>query len=283
MIVLFSLMALALAGSAFLVIGEDAAPEAADSPITFEDPGTEPAPSLLDLLDGSGSFAELYGGSDPDILYGHGGTDHIDGREGDDTLFGGAGADTLHGHDGDDALFGEDGDDTLFGQSGDDSLFGGPGDDRLIGGAGDDYLNGGPGNDSLLGGPGDDALIGGAGEDVLHGGDGNDLIDGVTGEEAPAADYLNGGAGDDHLIGGPGDMMSGGTGADLFEIRGGPVIITDFDPAEDGLIVTYPDSLPELSTVADDTGLVLLADGEPVASLWGLDRLDLSRVALVPL
>ncbi|MEM9154616.1 MAG: M10 family metallopeptidase [Cyanobacteria bacterium P01_F01_bin.33] len=159
-----------------------------------------------------------------------------------------SGKTTLEGHDGSDDLRGGMNDDVLEGGSGNDSLRGYFEDDTLQGGIGDDYLNGEIGNDELLGGDGRDTLIGGIGNDVMVGGDGNDILTGVQ--------VFTG----DHIFNGidSQDVMTGGAGADRFDL-GGPVnmtgdkavfyvdtdattsgdhdyaLITDFDPLEDTL------------------------------------------------
>ena len=79
---------------------------------------------------------------------------------------------------------------------------------------------------------GNDTLLGSTRQDILRGGDGNDLIDGGGFD-----DQLEGGAGNDTLIGGEifavADTMTGGAGADHFDIARGLKIITDFATAAD--------------------------------------------------
>ena len=126
-------------------------------------------------------------------------------------------------------------------------------------------------------------LIGGAGQDVLHGGAGDDVIDGVTGEETATLDYLNGGAGNDTLIGNAGDILSGGTGADIFAMDAtqGSMTVMDYDAADDTLVVLYNGAEPILSTELTEGGLILLADGTEVATLGGIETLDLATVQMV--
>ena len=150
----------------------------------------------------------------------------------------------------------------------------------LNGGGGDDVLMGGDGDDALLGSLDNDTLIGGAGTDTLHGGSGHDVL---YDRDDNSPDYLNGGAGDDTLMGGVGDNLHGGTGADTFKlIEGNDTIVEDFDPTEDVIEVTFDGKIPELSTTLSEEGLVLLADGETVATFANLTNLDLETVSLVP-
>jgi Ca2+-binding RTX toxin-like protein len=181
------------------------------------------------------------GGEGADLYFGGTGNDAADGAGGDDEIFGGEGDDTLTGSDGDDYLVGEEGSDTLRGGAGDDTLYaafvtntwrtdagstnrlyGEEGNDRLIAGDGRDILDGGDGDD-ILSSRDDDRAIGG---DELYGGAGNDRFD-LNG------DLADGGSGDDFfLLGRWGSTVTGGTGADLFQIY--PITPT---PA------VYPDSV----------------------------------------
>ncbi len=195
--------------------------------------------------------------------------------------WGGLDQDRLAGSEEADMLLGEDGDDVLSGAAGDDVLFGGKGDDRLEGGLGDDWLTGGAGNDVLHGDAGHDVLSGGAGSDMLDGGDGHDILES---REDATGDILIGGAGDDLINAGIGDELTGGAGADTFSVvESAGAVITDFDPEEDVLEVAYDTVPPTLSTALGDDGLVLLANGEAIATLGGLSTLDLTSVRLVAL
>ncbi|WP_245584656.1 hypothetical protein [Salipiger mucosus] len=83
---------------------------------------------------------------------------------------------------------------------------------------GADPLQGAEGDDTLTGGDADDLLLGGGGQDLLEGGAGDDTLDG---EADP--DTLAGGTGDDWLLGFDGDELTGGDGADVFNVQlGGP-------------------------------------------------------------
>ncbi|HIK42402.1 calcium-binding protein [Thermoleptolyngbya sp. M55_K2018_002] len=161
----------------------------------------------------------------------------INGNAGNNFLFGLAGNDTLNGGDGNDFLSGGLGNDTMNGGFGDDTyIVDSAGDvaaevaggidlviasvshalsanlENLnlsgvanINGTGnfrDNVINGNSGNNMLSGLGGNDTLVGGSGSDTLLGGDGNDrLRGGTTANNA-----------------GERDIMTGGVGADTFEL-----------------------------------------------------------------
>lgn len=294
MLALLGLVGLAVAGTAFVGVmpsdeGADAPPTDTDDTVDLEEtqdllaqmtapgaPGPAPAEPLDEVIGG-----EVITGTDSaDTLTGTEGDDYIGGGDGNDSATGGDGDDQMHGHSGDDVLSGGRGDDLMTGDLGDDRLDGGAGADSLSGGSGDDVLTGGDGADVLAGGYGDDTLIGGAGEDNLQGSDGNDRLDGVTGEDVAQRDYLNGSEGNDHLIGNDGDVMSGGADADTFEVHSGLVSIMDYT-AEDVLVLNHQGTPPVLTTQTTAQGVTLLADGEPVAALYGLSSFDVTSVQFV--
>ena len=225
------------------------------TPAAIADPGEV---RLVDWADGNG--ADLYlgdtllakvtgaAGLDPSAVE-LGVADHpenvtLEGTDGDDSLRGGQAHDTL---------LGGDGDDWLSGSSGDDLLDGGAGDDNLRGDSGDDLLRGGDGNDVLVGGSGADALEGGAGDDELT--------------ESGQGSTLDGGDGDDILRGGNGAVMTGGAGADTFDILtpdpdSGPSEVTDFDPAEDVLELSVRRGADDDSPFSSQVEVVDWANGE---------------------
>ncbi|MEO0937346.1 MAG: calcium-binding protein [Pseudomonadota bacterium] len=132
--------------------------------------------------------------------------------------------------------------DLLEGTAGNDLIDGLGGADTLSGGDGADTVQGGAGFDILSGGLGDDVVSGGADADLVSGNEGADTLYGGT-EAAPrdaSEDTLDGGDGDDVLFLAAGDAGTGGTGADSFQLtegENGQAIVTDFDPAEDALVV----------------------------------------------
>jgi len=249
-------------------------------------PETIPVDAILneDTLTGADTSSDAmgtdplvrFGGPSGTLVLGANADDLLDGEGGDDTLRAADGDDTLHGGTGDDTLFGENGNDRLLGQDGDDILIAGTGDDALFGGAGHDALYGDAGDDQLHGYLGDDTLVGGAGADVLFGGAGNDILDGRD----DTTDTLLGGSGDDTLIAGSGDHLSGGAGADIFALTANNSV-DDYDPTTDQIEVMYEGTPPALSTQVSDAGLVLLADGDVVATFADITALDLTQVRLV--
>lgn len=301
MLAVFGLLGIALAGTAVVgvtsQIDETAEPETTETKEGGIEIGELPDPDVPDAAPSPDITAQLDAGSETDPetdarinVYGDetndtitGGTniDYIDGLAGNDVLTGGDGDDQIQGGSGDDTLYGGNGDDQLNGYIGDDTLYGGSGEDALQGGDGDDLLSGGYDDDDLLGGFGDDTIIGGDGTDNLQGSEGDDTVDGTTGEDIAAKDYLNGSEGNDHLIGNDGDVMTGGEDADTFEITQGAVEVMDFT-SEDVIVLNYEGEAPRLTTELTPSGVSLLADGTPVATLYGLTSFDVSLVELVP-
>ncbi|MEP4037737.1 hypothetical protein [Pseudophaeobacter sp.] len=134
----------------------------------------------------------------------------------------------------------------------------------VFGGAGDDHLTSLDYGTPLAGGEGDDTLIG-IGANNMSGGDGDDrIVFDNTGEPIDSASWISGGDGDDTIsalvnvgIDSPdygGAVISGGEGSDSFELQmhlhnsttdldggglqTGTVRLTDFDPAEDNLLIS---------------------------------------------
>ena len=237
------------------------------------------AGSLFDLRDQVDVTA--FGTNNQEEVLGGIGEDYLSGRDGDDMISGGDGHDELHGELGNDDLYGGAGDDSLFGHVGDDYLSGDGGDDTLTGGDGQDHLTGGAGADSLSGNLQNDTLIGGAGSDLLFGGAGDDLL---VGNDDDEQDFLNGGAGDDRILASVADIVNTGEGADVVSVHeGAEAHVSDFNPAEDQIELEYEgDVVPVLSTQPTETGIALLADGELVMTLDGVDTFDTNQVQLIP-
>jgi len=286
----------------------DGAVDTADDGLPLSDDlPSEPDPDLAlsggagaDNLNGLGGNDRISGAAAGDFLGGRDGNDLLDGGEGDDHLYGGAGSDTLLGGADADVLHAEAGNDALNGGAGADALYGHEGDDTLDGGGGNDGLLGGDGFDRLLGGTGDDALDGGYGRDLLAGGSGSDILDGGEGSDTiwgqwpdqadTGIDFLNGGGGDDLLMLGAGDYGNGGGGADVFGLLDigpddPPMQITDFNPAEDALVVLYdatqhPDPQITLETDQHGGAVRLLLDGVMLANLTNVTAIDLGAITL---
>jgi Ca2+-binding RTX toxin-like protein len=195
-----------------------------------------------------------------------------------DVITGGSLDDELSGYYGDDTIYGDEGDDALRGGYGNDVLYGGEGDDNLNGNAGNDYLDGGAGDDRIDSGEGDNTLIGGEGADLLMATLGDDVLNGNEddGSSDDEIDRLIASFGDDTLMLGEGDIGTGGAGADAHYILADVdlgVTITDFDPAEDSIIVLHDEAdVPTITEQRiDATGVtVVLSTGVEIA-LNGLE------------
>ena len=149
--------------------------------------------------------------------------------------------------------------------------------------------------DSLVGGLGDDVLIGALGADTLSGGDGADslfgssdtTIDPANAVEDTDADVIDGGAGADFLFFGENDTVTGGEGADQFNLSNGvegSVTITDFDPVEDSLLIqSIPvDGVAVTSQEVDGDALVVTLSTGAVITLQGLTQaLDEAAIVIV--
>lgn len=278
---------------------DDGMPQSNDTPAPMPANETLAGGALADTLFGQGGDDVITGGAGNDILGGRGGADTLFGDFGEDYMIGGDGTDLLDGGQGDDTIYGEDGADTLIGGGGNDVLYAGAGNDTVSGDAGNDALFGGEGQDSVDGGAGDDTLDGGLGDDLVIGGDGADEVFGDAGNDTlwgssaggrdTQVDYLSGGAGDDVLMLGLGDYGHGGTGADQFVLTeygadDGVVQITDFDPAEDYLVILYSPELGAAPILALQNGpngtTSVLLDGQIVASLTTSDVVDADNIIL---
>ena len=253
----------------------------------------------------------LIGDAGANKLQGDAGNDIIDGGAGNDTLLGGAGADSLDGGGGVDTASyfhsdagvsvdlstgtgsgGEAQDDTL---SNIENLLGSTLDDVLIGDAGDNVLSGVQGDDLLDGGAGADMLNGGEGRDTVtyaasDAGVTVNLMNGQTsgghaqGDRLSSVENVIGSHFDDVLIGGASDnVMTGGAGADTFDIRpgNGADTITDFGDGDDIIDLSHFGfaDFSAVSALITDTGddLVLtFADGGTLTLLGVSDIGDLS-------
>ena len=183
----------------------------------------------------------------------------------------------------------------IYGGKGDDSVEGGYGNDYLFLGEGNDYsgVSSGTsdvtgsqyletGDDYISGGDGDDIILDRLGSNTLAGDDGNDIIYGADDDDS-TPDVLLGGAGNDLIFTDDGDTITGGTGADAIEqsyVSGDdPVVVTDFDPAEDALNI-YVQDLTDAEVTADavetSQGVTLLINGEPVSIIQGVTIAELA-------
>lgn len=225
---------------------------------------------------------------------------------GDDTLDGGDGRDVMVGQAGNDVMTGGDNGDFLLGGAGDDEVYGNSGNDLLVGGGGNDSMAGGEGNDTLFASAGSDRMLGGDGNDVLVGldvdggltrassiitpafeADMNKFLDDNFGTKlggnqsdlviadlkstgAVGSDELRGGLGNDSLIGDAGDTLVGGAADDSFSVVdgvGGPVVISDFDPAMEDIRILVANNVMGSLTMANVTAGVELRVGANVVAV----------------
>ncbi|NNE53430.1 MAG: hypothetical protein HKN30_13645 [Sulfitobacter sp.] len=146
--------------------------------------------------------------------------------------------------------------------------------------------------ETVLGGAGDDEITGGGAGFVAEGGAGDDILSSnrTKGTDLGPAE-LDGGPGDDELTFADETRAQGGEGEDTFTVlptlteRTGVSQITDFDPAEDTLIIQLDPDYPgpgqiDLAPTATGIGSALLVDGLVAVQLSnGLN--DLSAVVLM--
>ena len=177
--------------------------------------------------------ANLFGGSDNDVLTGGSGTDQLFGQAGNDTLLGRGGTDLLFGGEDNDTITGGDADDQAFGQSGDDRMVWNQADDTDLneGGVGTDTVevNGANGAEQFTTtangtrvrfdrvAPAPFAIDIGTSENLVVAAKGGDDSFSATGNLAALIKLtVDGGAGDDTLQGGNGaDILLGGDGDDV--------------------------------------------------------------------
>lgn len=186
------------------------------------------------------------------------------------------------------------GDATIYGNHYANTINGGDGDDLIVVGGlamGDTNYQGD--SNLALGGAGDDTLSGMGGEVIGpfdHDGSSSQI-------EIEHPDTLIGGAGDDVLLSFGGNEMTGGAGADIFaiddyapisELDGytfPPAVVTDFDPAEDVIVLgarSLPDDMSfDIEVWADGTGSNILVDGIVVAQITGGQNLTVADVQLI--
>lgn len=192
---------------------------AADPVLASEQMSDDDLLNIVDIAD----LADIQGTDDADFI------GIPEDATSTDAVFAGAGNDVVLGAGLDDVLFGEADADLLFGRDGGDQIFGGEGDDTL---------SGGDGNDLLVGGDGGDVIYGGAGDDNIF----DSRYDNSFADEN-RADVIVAGDGDDGIVIEDGiNLVSLGAGADhvmvYTESGDDPgAVITDFDPAEDGLLI----------------------------------------------
>jgi Ca2+-binding RTX toxin-like protein len=142
------------------------------------------------------------------VVWGQGGNDVIFGSPSSENLYGGTGNDFILGQAGDDAIYADSGNDSLYGETGNDQIYGQVGNDRVDGGDGHDILHGSSGNDSIYGGSGNDRITDDYGQNRLYGDAGDDIITATSLEQ----DVIYGGDGYDtvyYKASGAYNIMSG--------------------------------------------------------------------------
>jgi Ca2+-binding RTX toxin-like protein len=203
-----------------------------------------------------------------------------------------------------DVLLGGAGNDVMIGYAGDDHIDADGGDDLVYSGAGNDFVNLGGGNDVYEGywlghedapsatdvdeihaGAGGDRVTADGGMVVMFGDSGNDVLSAVDTlvDQAQTSDQIFGGIGQDTISGDWGDTLTGGSGADVFNIfadgtsADAPVQVEDFDPMFDKLNINlrYSPSLPE--PAGQMTYEVDAAHDRVVVSIDGSARLILNN------
>ena len=186
----------------------------------------------------------------------------------------------------------------IYGNHSDNDIFGGGGDDYII--AGDQPVFGSTSNYQ----GGEDLVDGGAGNDTLSGSGGTFYVGPEGDTDAPvppqrfqeiARDTLLGGDGDDVLMSENGNDLTGGAGADVFGISHltgedavgftlDPTVITDFNPAEDEIVLTNgsipPGAVLSIMVWPNGAGSDILAGGTVVAEVTGGQGLTVADIRL---
>ncbi len=216
-----------------------------------------------------------------------------------------------HGTDGDDVLAargtatsGFAGDDSISGRAGD--IRGGEGDDLIIS-DGSTIIRGGDDNDTIIA-EGSEFILGGDGDDVMRLNDPDRDAMTLTARGDGGDDYIvtsgqtlaEGGNGDDtlsstqsgNLSHRAAPTMTGGAGADTFQVMasddgvygGTPddplhlATITDFDAAEDTLVLSSNLPGPISATYAEGSVLLELGDGSFASVALGVESFDVNSI-----
>ncbi len=263
-----------------------------------------------DTLTDGGENVTLNGGAGNDLFSGGDATGAVmNGGEGDDTFqLDGSGGVVVNGDAGDDLIetLVDSQNMTLNGGDGADEITVGGRDAVVHGDAGDDVINVEGAAEAVFGDAGNDTITASHGErgggTPISGGDGDDVIilRDATPELGAASTAASGDAGDDRfdvevLLGSDSasvaDVLTGGTGADSFELTfvdgsataGGDLgvvsRITDFDSAEDALVIDTTDLGARLEagdarelggvTITEEDGNTLIT-----LQLTGMDESD---------
>lgn len=130
----------------------------------------------------------------------------------------------------------------IYGKGGLDEIYGSDFADSIHGGAGSDFMFGRAGNDTIYGDGGNDQIEADDGSDRIYGGSGNDTIYALFGPDTDK-DTIDGGDGKDVLVFDSFTTVTGGAGADVFQMLPSvrhdiplpitKVLITDFQDGVD--------------------------------------------------
>jgi len=237
-----------------------------------------------DATDGLAGVIALRGGEGDDSITASGHGIDIDGGGGADSI---DAAGLLGGHvhvgAGDSLVLPDAVDNTFYWTVGESGAL------DLAGMTGDQFVSQVATGGSVTGGSGDDSLTTEGGGVTLAGGEGDDVVQGNFDPESNAPthsfpydahigfgdDSLDGGAGDDRLTGDLGDTLTGGEGSDSFGLwlqQGSVGHVTDFDPAEDELVLHvdgHAVTAGQIGLVERGGAMVITLDGEDLAVLEG--------------
>ena len=187
---------------------------------------------------------------------------------------------------------------TILGNRSDNVIFGGAGDDFVVLGDtpafADAHDQGGA--DFGAGDAGNDTLASSGGQFVPpEPGDTDAPNTNPTYDQEIARDTLFGGDGDDVLLSENGNDLTGGTGADIFGISHltganavgftlDPTVITDFDPAQDEIVLTTgtvpAGAMLSIMVWPNGAGSDILAGGTVVAEVTGGQGLTVADIRL---
>ena len=102
-------------------------------------------------------------------------------------------------------------------------------------------------------------------------------------------DMLAGGSGEDGLYDDGGDSLTGESGEDTFSVYRGdanakPTTIANFDPAQDGLIITHPSGTPvgqnDIEVEVENGNTTIFLNGTPIAVLQGVTGIQADDIEI---